>query len=69
MNLIKHFLCILTLIFSFHFLLDLPFSWSTLCAQLCLPLCLHQYVTSNLLFALTLSLLAISEEDIHYSKS
>ncbi len=53
---------------SFYFLLSkLPPPPSKLCDQLCLLLCLHQDVTSNLLVVLTPSLLAISEEDIHYS--
>lgn len=56
-------------LFSFYFLLlsELPLPPSNLCDQLCLLLCLHQDVTSNLLFVLTPYLLAISEEDIHYA--
>lgn len=42
---------------------------SNLCDQLCFLLCLHQDVTSNLLFVLTPYLLAISEEDIHYASA
>lgn len=63
-------LCLDPSISSFYFPLSkLPPPPSNLCDQLCLLLCLHQDVTSNLLVVLTPSLLAISEEDIHYSKS
>lgn len=56
-------------LYTFYFLVlsELHLPPSNLCDQLCLLLCFHQDVTSNLLFVLTPSLLAISEEDIHYS--
>lgn len=53
--------------FYFPLLFEFTLPPSNLCDQLRLLLWLHQDVTSNLLFVLTPSLLAISEEDIHYA--